>query len=284
MRIFNLGATNMAIVYVDGKFLPWEEAVIPVDDLAVLRGYAVCDFMRTFEGRPFFLDDHIRRLFLSAEKINISLPWDVDKIKAVVHKVLEKNPGMGEVNIRIVVTGGSSPDFFTPTGKPRLIVLVSPVPALPDWWYIKGIKTITHCEERSNPEAKVTDYTPAARAMKKAKAAGAVEALYISSGNLALEATTSNLFAVIQDTLVTPDQGVLKGITRKAVLGLARAVMPVKERPLPLDELYTANEVFITGTNKGVVPVVQIDSTVIGSGSPGPWTGKLILALKEQTA
>ncbi len=273
----------MTIVYVDGKFLPWEEAVIPVDDLAVLRGYAVCDFMRTFEGRPFFLDDHIRRLFLSAEKINIALPWQINDIKTVVHQVLQKNPGMGEVNIRIVVTGGSSPDFFTPSGNPRLIVLLTQVPELPKWWYTTGIKTITHYEERSNPEAKVTDYTPAARALKKAKAAGAVDAIYISSDNLALEATTSNLFAVINDTLVTPDQGVLKGITRKAVMGIAQSVMRVKERPLPLEELYAADEVFITGTNKGVVPVVQIDDSIIGKGTPGPWTQKLLLALKGQS-
>ena len=150
------------------------------------------------------------------------------------------------MNIRIVVTGGSSPDFFTPSGKPRLIVLVTKVPALPDCWYTKGIKTITHFEERSNPEAKVTDYTPAARAMKKVKAAGAIEALYISSDNLALEATTSNLFAVIKGVLVTPDQGVLKGITRKAVIRLARTMMPVQERPLPLEELFAADEAFIT--------------------------------------
>jgi branched-chain amino acid aminotransferase len=253
--------------------------MIPVDDLAVLRGYAVCDLMRTFDGRPVFLDDHIQRLFLSAEKINISMPWGAEKIKAIVHEVLEKNSAMGDVNIRILVTGGSSLDFFTPSGTPRLIVLVTQVPALPDWWYSKGIKTITHYEERSNPEAKVTDYTPAARAMKKAKAVNAVEAIYISADHLALEATTSNLFAVIKDTLVTPDQGVLKGITRKAVLGLARTMMPVAERPLPLNTLYAAEEVFITGTNKGVVPVVQIDDNVIGDGTPGPWTRSLIKAL-----
>jgi branched-chain amino acid aminotransferase len=279
----------MRIVYVDGKFLPWEEAVIPVDDLAVLRGYAVCDVMRTFDGNPYFIDDHIRRLFLSAEKINIALPWSPGDIKAVVFKIIEKNrdsspggePGTGEVNIRTIVTGGSSPDFFTPSGKPRLIVMATPVPSLPAWWYERGVKVITHHEERSNPEAKVTDYTPAARAMKKAKAANAVDALYISSENLALEATTSNLFAVISGTLVTPDQGVLKGITRKAVISLATPLMPVAERPLPLDELLMADEVFITGTNKGVVPVVQIDETIIAKGVPGSWTRKLIQALKS---
>lgn len=273
----------MRIVYVDGKFLPWEEAVIPVDDLAILRGYAVCDIMRTFEGRPYFIGDHIQRLFLSAEKINITLPWDKSFVRDIVFRVLDKNRGTGEVNIRIIVTGGSSPDFFTPSGPPRLIVMATPIPSLPAWWYDKGVKIITHSGERSNPEAKVTDYTPAALAMKKAKARGAVEAVYVNADNLALEATTSNLFAVINGTLVTADQGVLKGITRKAVLELAAPLMPVAEQPLPLPELLGAQEVFITGTNKGIVPVVQIDDTGIGKGSPGPWTRRLIQALKDHS-
>jgi branched-chain amino acid aminotransferase len=271
----------MKIVYVDGKFLPWDKAVIPVDDLAVLRGYAVCDIMRTFRGTPYFLDEHIQRLMGSAEKIGITLPWQAPDIKKIVSKVLDKNPGLSEANIRIIITGGSSPDFFTPSQAPRLIVLVTDIPSLPEEWYTKGVKVITHYEERANPEAKVTDYVPAAMALQKAKKAGAMEAIYISSDNLAMEATTSNLFAFINNTLVTPATGVLKGITRKAVLSLAKDMFEVNERPLPLEELLTAQEVFITGTNKGVVPVVQIDETVVGDGRPGINTRALIGALDE---
>ena len=269
----------MKIVYVDGEFLPWNKAVIPVDDLAVIRGYAVCDIMRTFRGTPYFLDEHIQRLMDSAVKIGITLPWQAADIKKIVSQVLDKNPDLSEANIRIIITGGSSPDFFTPSRAPRLIVLVTDIPGLPEEWYSRGVKVITHYEERANPEAKVTDYVPAAMALKKAKKAGATEAIYISSDNLAMEATTSNLFAFIGNTLVTPATGVLKGITRKAVLGLAKDMFAVEERPLPLSELLSAREVFITGTNKGVVPVVQIDDTVIGKGKPGGKTKALIEAL-----
>ncbi len=269
----------MKIVYVDGKFVPWDKAVIPVDDLAVLRGYAVCDIMRTFQGTPYFLDEHIQRLMDSAEKIGITLPWQAGEIKRIVTQVLDKNPKLAEANIRIIITGGSSPDFFTPSQSPRLIVLATDIPSLPKEWYTQGVKVITHYEERTNPEAKVTDYVPAALALKKAKKVGAMEAIYISSDNLAMEATTSNLFAFIDNTLVTPATGVLKGITRKAVLSLAKDMFAVEERPLPLDELLSAQEVFITGTNKGVVPVVQIDETVVGDGRPGGKTRALIGAL-----
>lgn len=269
----------MQIVYVDGKFLPWDQAVIPVDDLAVLRGYAVCDIMRTFQGKPYFIDDHIQRLISSGEKIGLTLPWSAEDIKKIVTQTLEKNTGIDEANIRLIITGGSSSDYFTPSGPPRLLVMVTPIPKLPKTWYTKGVKVITHFEERAIPDAKVTDYIPAALALKKAKKSGAVEAIYINSENLALEATTSNLFAFIKGVLVTPASGVLKGITRKAVMNLAGQLFKVDERPLPLDELLRAEEVFITGTNKGVVPVIQIDDTCIGKGKPGKNTQALIKAL-----
>ena len=271
----------METIYVDGQYLPRDRAVIPVDDLAVLRGYAVCDIMRTFDQKPYFIDDHIRRLAHSATQIGLDLPWTEDQIKEIVFTVIEKNRSDQEVNIRMIVTAGSSPDYFTPTGTPRLIVMATPLPALPAAWYENGVKVITLFQERPIPDAKITNYIPAAMAMKKAKAQGAVEVLYINSDNLALEATTSNLFAVFKGVLVTPGQGVLKGITRKAVMDLARTLMPVEEKPLPLADLLAADEVFITGTNKGVVPVVCIDETVINDGRPGPWTQKLMQSLRD---
>ena len=271
----------MKIVYVDGKFVPWDQAVIPVDDLAVLRGYAVCDIMRTFGGKPYFIDEHIQRLINSADKIGLKVPWTQKEIKTIVLKVLEKNPQIDEANIRMLVTGGSSTDFFNPTDMPRLIVLATDIPALPSTWYTDGVKVITHYEERALPDAKVTDYVPAAMALKKAKTAGAVEAIYVNSDDMALEATTSNLFAVIDNTLVTPAKGVLKGITRKAVLSLAKKTMTVSEQPLPLQTLFDAQEVFITGTNKGVVPVIQINDTIIGDGHPGVKTRELSKALAD---
>ncbi|MDD9304998.1 MAG: aminotransferase class IV [Desulfobacter sp.] len=271
----------MKIVYVDGKFVPWDQAVIPVDDLAVLRGYAVCDIMRTIQGRPFFFDEHIQRLIYSAKKIGLKLPWSETHIKEIILKVLEKNPGIDEANIRVLITGGSSPDFFTPGENPRLIVLATDISRLPEHWYSKGIKVISHYEERALPDAKVTDYVSASLALKKAKKEGAEEAIYVTSNHLALEATTSNLFAFINNTLVTPAKGVLKGITRKAVLSLAQNLFTVCERPLPLSELKKAQEVFITGTNKGVVPVVQIDQTIIGNGKPGTSTTALIKAMND---
>ena len=155
----------MSIYYVDGEFMPAESAVIPVDDLAILRGIGVFDLLRTYDGRPYFLDAHIDRLEASAQKIGLTLPWSHDEIAGVVKATLAKND-MPEANIRIVVTGGSSHDFMTPSGPPRLLVLVSPIPKLPETWYTDGVKIISWEVERPIPGAKsiqqIEDNTAAA--------------------------------------------------------------------------------------------------------------------------
>jgi branched-chain amino acid aminotransferase len=258
--------------------------MIPVDDLAVLRGIGICDIMRTFHGKPYFLDEHIERLMESGEKIGLALPWTRSDIKQIVVDTLGKNPGLEEVNIRIVITGGSSPDFMTPSGRPRLIVMITPNNKLPEKWYTRGVKVITLVQERPLAGAKVTAYIPAAMALNQARAAGAVEVIYIDRNHNALEGTTSNLFAFFNNTLVTPPaDGILKGITRKVILSLAQDRFDISETPLPLETLLTADEVFITGTNKGVVPVVTIDDTPIGDGRPGPNTRVLMTALSDHS-
>ena len=274
----------MTVYYVDGEFVPAHEAMIPVDDLAILRGIGICDIMRTFHGRPFFVDEHIDRLMDSGKKIGLNLPWTAKNIRQIVFQTLEKNPGLVEVNIRIVITGGSSPDFLTPTGRPRLIIMVTPIKKLPEAWYTEGVKVITLVHERPLAGAKITAYLPAAMAMTRARTAGAMEVIYIDKRQNALECTTSNLFAFFGNTLVTPPaDGILKGITRKVILSLARDRFDVSESPIPLEKLLTADEVFITGTNKGVVPVIRIDDTPIGTGRPGVHTQILMTALADHS-
>lgn len=273
----------MKIYYVDGQYVPDDQAMIPVDDLAVLRGYGVCDIMRTYKGRPFFLNEHIQRLENSAKEIGLSLPWQTKEITNIVLETLKKNPSIDEANIRVIITGGSSSDFFYPQGNPRLLILITDMSKLPDAWYEKGVKVITHPLERTLPDAKVISYIPAAMALKQAKKKDAVEAIYINRKREALEGTTSNLFAFFDNTLVTPKEGVLKGITRQAILSMAKKIYPIEEKPIKLERLFTADEVFISGTNKGIVPVIQIDNTKIGTGRPGPNTKKLIKELENHT-
>jgi branched-chain amino acid aminotransferase len=273
----------MSIYYVDGQYMPAEEAVIPVDDLSILRGVGVFDFMRTFDGKPHHMEEHVIRLENSARKIGLKLPWSKEDIIAIVKTTLEKNQ-LAEANIRIVITGGSSSDFITPQGNPRLLVLVTPITLPPSKWYKNGIKIITVHTRRNLPEAKSIDYIRATIALRKAEKEGAMEAIYLDRENHVLEGTTSNIFAIIDDVLITPKENILPGITRKAVLEISRSLMEHRIEKLSLESLHTAKEVFITGSGKGVVPVVKVDDYTIGNGLPGPKTKRLLnaLALKKK--
>lgn len=272
----------MSVYYIDGSFVPAEQAVIPVDDLAVLRGFGVFDLVRTYNGKPFFLKEHLERLHHSAAEIGLHVPWSHSELNEIVLDTLAKN-NYPESNIRIVVTGGSSPDFTTPQDKPRLLVLVSPMPKLPESWYTDGVKLITRVTDRFKPGVKSINYIPATVALEEARRKGAIEALYLDREGYVLEGTTSNIFIFKENKLVTPGRDILSGITRKVTLDVATTLFDVQIRDISRQELLGADEVFITGTNKGLVPVVQVDDARIGSGRPGPLTAKLTDELARQT-
>lgn len=264
-----------SIFYMDGEFVRAEQAQIPATDLAVLRGYGVFDFLRTYGGKPFHLDEHLERLRRSASLIDLELPWSHEEIRAIVSATLARN-SYPESNVRIVVTGGASDDFITPKAQPRLLVLVTPAARSPEHYYTDGAKVITFETERYLPGAKTLNYIPAIRAMKRAREAGAIEAIYVSRAGHALEGTTTNLFAFYDNQLVTPGDSILWGITRGTVLELAKDYFPIDMRDLPLSELLRADEVFITSSNKQIMPIVQIDDTIIGGGKPGEHTQQLM--------
>lgn len=268
--------------YIDGEFVAADQARIPVDDLALLRGYGVFDFLRTYGGKPVFLDDHIARLQHSAAQIGLTIPWPPDKIRKLVLGTLARNSHR-ESNIRIVVTGGSSPDFITPSGQPRLLVLVTALVQNPGWWYQRGVKVITLHARRSFPGAKSIDYIPATVALGSAREKQAIEAVYLDASDNILEGTTSNIFAFFEDELATPAEEILSGITRKNVIRLAQDLFRVQVRRIARSELLSASEVFITSTNKGIVPVTEVDETAINGAVPGERTQKLMAAFKQHT-
>ncbi len=264
------------ITYLDGQFVHENEALVPASDLAILRGYGVFDYLRTYGGRPFHLRAHLERLQYSANLISLTLPQSLSAINDIIEEALERS-GLPEAAIRIVVTGGDSPDNITPVeGRARMLVMVTPPPVAPQEWYTRGIKVITHQTERFLPEAKTLNYIPAIIALQKAHQQNAVDALYVDARRHVLEGTTTNLFAFYGDTLITPGEGILRGITRQAVLEVAGEAFEVSTMPLELDELLRADEVFITSSNKEICPVRQIDDRLIGSGQPGQNTRLLM--------
>lgn len=272
----------MNIFYIDGEFVPADSATVPATDLAVLRGYGVFDFLRTYGGRPFKLDEHLQRLEKSAAMIGMQLPWPRAELAEITLETLRRNP-YDESNVRIVVTGGVSDDFITPRDTPRLLVMVTPLHRLPDEWYSDGVKVTTTLTERYYPTAKTINYIPAILARQRAQAEGAVEAIYVSRDDDVLEGTTTNIFAFFGDKLLSPGEGVLIGITRQVILDVVKGAFEAELTRISRTQLLQADEIFITASNKEIVPVIQVDDQTIGDGKPGPNTRRVMALFREYT-
>jgi branched-chain amino acid aminotransferase len=272
------------IFYINGKFLDEKEAKISVYDLGLLRGYAVFDFLRTYNQKPFYLDDHLKRLLNSAKLIGLKHNYNLKFLRKITLQTLKKNIQKGlEYNIRIILTGGESKDFISPS-KPNLIVMITPLKKLDEKLYQKGGKLITKISERILPQAKTIIYAEAVKFMQEAKKKEAVEVLLLDKNKKILECTTSNFFAVIDGKLITPStEKILSGITRKIVINLAKRLkIPVIERDIYFNEIKKFDEAFITASNKEILPIIQIDNFKI-STQPGPITKTLMSQFKELT-
>lgn len=273
---------SLDIYFIDGEFVAEDQACIPVNDMGVLRGYGVFDFLRTYHRRPFHLDEHIARLANSAKLIGLALPYGQPKIHDIVMETLGRNEHT-ESNIRIVVTGGHSEDFITPENRSRLLVMVTPWHPYPKDWYRDGAAIITTHDERYLPGAKSTHYIPGILALSRASQQGAIESIYVDRYGRLLEGTTSNFFAFIDGQLVTPEQSILPGITRDVVLKLARPLFDVQIRDIRIDEIRRIEEAFITASTKEVVPIARMDNLPLSDGRPGLRTGQIMQAFADYT-
>ena len=260
--------------YINGQWVHPDNATISINDVGVLRGYSVFESLRTYDRRPFHLDQHMTRLFRSARLIDMDIPWSAQNIAEIVRDVIARNTYQ-HAAIRLLVTGGESEDGILPSGIPTLAVLITPLKERDMEQFAKGCKLITTRLQRNAPEAKTANYIAAVRALKEAVRRGATDALFVNERDHVLEATRSNFFIFRGDTLVTPNRGILLGITRNVVLELARGKFPIEERPILLDELALADEAFITSSSKEITPVIQIDDRIIGDGKPGQRTYQL---------
>ncbi len=278
----------MSIFYVNGEYLPETEAKLPVRDLAILRGYGAFDYLRTYGQQPFRLDKNIARLRRSCEILDLRFPWSDDDLAEIVHETLNQNLALNEgdeYSIRLLVTGGISSSNITPDGDPSLMVLVQPFTPPPNKYYDNGVKLVSVDLNRLFPDAKSTLYTPAILAQKRAREQGGVEALYIDNEGNVLEGTTANIFAVYDNTIVTPPtaDNILPGITRMTTIELAEQYFTLEVRPLPFEELLQADEAFITSANREVMPVVEIDEHTIGDGAVGEGTQQMMALFRELT-
>jgi len=273
----------MDIYYINGRYVDEDKCVLSVKDIIVLRGFGVFDFLITYNKRPFYLKEHVQRLETSANKIGLKLKHSHDEICAIVEETIRRNTHHDESNIRIVYTGGISSDGVTPGGNGYLIVMVTPKHHLPDWWYSDGAKLVTAELERFIPGAKSTNYLTAVWALERAKAMDAIESIYVDRNNRLLEGTTTNFFCFIKNKLTTPKLDILAGITRSVLVNLVKGNFDLDVRDIEKDELSSMEEVFISASNKEVVPIVQVDDIAIGDGRPGPRTQKVMQLFRDYT-
>lgn len=267
--------------YFNGKVTTLDKVKISPYDIGMLRGYGVFDVMCTQNGRAFLLDEHWKRFQNSAKELGIKIPIAKGEYKKTVEKLLHLNK-FKKANIRTVLTGGASDNAFTyQPGRETFLILIEKFKALPDEVFEKGAKVMTLEYDRDFPRAKVTNYVAAIRKQAEKIRKKALEIIYIRNGK-ALEASTSNFFIVKNDTLITTRDGILVGITRNLAIKLAKQRgLKVEERVISEKELYAADEIFLTATNKDIVPIVQVDGKKIGNGKAGYVTKQIMEAFQE---
>lgn len=263
------------IYYVNGNFVPADQATLPVNDLSIVRGYGVFDYTRSYDGKPFKLHEHILRLERSAKAIQLALPWTTQELETIVQATFERN-GYPDAGIRIVVTGGPSDDFMTPHNQPSLMVMITPIKGSAAQQQAEGVKITTVEMDRILPTVKSINYMGAVMAVEAAKRQGAVEAVYRTRDGRLTEGTRANLFAFRGNQLITAKEEVLAGITRAVVMEIAEDDFEVVERELYYADLQQYDELFITSSTKEILPVIQVDEQTIANGQPGPKTQKLI--------
>lgn len=269
--------------YLNGEWVTTENLKISAFDLAVLRGYGLFDFLRTYHKKPFRLDDHITRLYNSAAIIGIPLKWDKTEIEEILQTGIQKNAEEADdFDIRILVTGGVGVSSTTP-GNPSLIITFQKAFVYPEQCYTEGAKLYSYDYVRVLPSAKSLNYVVGIRELQNARKQGALEVLYVHDGGKIYEGMTSNFFGVKNGELYTRHADVLLGVTRKVVLELAESLgIPVHEVDIRYDDLKTFDETFITASQKEIMPIVQVDDITIGIGV-GPMTKKLHESYKKLT-
>ena len=266
------------VVYLNGKFMPYDEAKVGIEDRGFQYADGIYEVIRVYDGKPFRLEDHFDRLEMSAKAIELDLP-DLEKLKADAMELLRLN-GSREASLYIQVTRGPAvrKHEFPAEAQPTVVMMAREVTGYPQEYRRNGVKAITVPDDRwAKCYIKSVSLLPNVLAKEKAKRAGAYEAIFIRDGFL-MEGSHSNVFVVESGVLKTPPltNYILAGVTRQVVLEIANDLgVPWFEESIPLDRLLKADEVFFTGTVTEIMPVVSIDGKVIGSGVPGPLAMKL---------
>jgi branched-chain amino acid aminotransferase len=274
----------MTKIYINGKLHDKADAKVSVYDHGLLYGDGVFEGIRVYDGKVFRLREHVDRLYESARQIQLEIPLSREKMAEAINSTVQAN-GRKNGYIRALVTRGAGTLGLDPrkTSDPQIIIIVEDIALYPRELYEHGLDIITAGTIRNhpgalNPRIKSLNYLNNIMAKMEAIRAGCLEALMLNYKGEVSECTGDNIFIVKRGTVKTPplDASILEGVTRAVVLGIARAAqIPTEEVALTQQDIYTADECFLSGTAAEIIPVVKCDSRLIGSGKPGPITKQL---------
>lgn len=280
------------IVYLNGKFVPVEEAKVSVFDHGLLYGDGVFEGIRSYNGRVFKLDEHLERLYDSAKVIRLKIPLSRYQMKEAILETLRRN-NLRDAYIRAVVTRGVGDLGLDPDKckEAFVFIITDKIVLYADEFYENGLSVITvptrrNVPEALNPRIKSLNYLNNILAKIEAKNGNATEAIMLDSDGHVVECTGDNIFIVKKNSLYTPPTyiGALEGITRDAVIELANNMgLKVEERIFNRYEVYVSDECFLTGTAAEIIPVVKVDGRIIGDGVPGRITKDLMARFRELT-
>jgi branched-chain amino acid aminotransferase len=278
------------VTYVNGAFLPKEEAKISVYDHGYLYGDGIFEGIRAYAGRVFRLEQHLDRLYDSARYLMLDVPLSRDQMREAIIETVRRS-GLRDAYIRPVISRGMGDLGLDPRKckTATVVIIVDTIQLYPKEAYERGLRAVTATTRKIrpdalSPQAKTLNYLNNIMARIEANQAGADEAIMLTGDGYVSECTADNFFIVRRGEVWTapPFLGILKGVTREAVMGLARALeIPVFEKVFTLHDVYSADECFLTGTGAELGPVTDVDARRISAGRPGPITLRLGQAFRE---
>lgn len=265
-------------VFLNDQFVPAEKAMLHISDLSIQRGYGVFDFFRVRDNVLLYVEDHIDRFLRSADLLHLTSPYSKDLLLVILHDLVEKNT-IPDAGIKMILTGGYSPDGYEPTNG-NFIIQQSPL-VFEDSGVPKSVRIITHPFVRDLSEAKTINYSMGIWLQKKVKEQKADDVLYHLNDEVT-EFPRCNFFMVTKDNVViTPQKNALRGVTRKKILEGNQTTYRVEEGTISLHDLQNAKEAFLTSSTKRIQAVVSVDGALIGDGKPGKITTDLLNMLLE---
>ncbi|AGL00149.1 branched-chain-amino-acid transaminase [Desulfoscipio gibsoniae] len=280
------------IIYLDGKYVPEEQAVVSVFDHGLLYGDGVFEGIRAYNNRVFKLTEHLERLYESAHTLTLEIPISIEEMQEAVLETLRRN-NLRDAYIRLVVTRGKGDLGLDPGKCPRATVfcIAASIQLYPDELYEQGLEMVTVATRRNlaeacNPRVKSLNYLNNIYAKIEANLAGVPEAIMLNQEGYVAEASGDNLFLVKKGRLITPPihVGLLEGVTRNAVMDVARDKgIVVEEKVFTRHDVYNADECFLTGTAAELIPCVRVDGRPIGTGKPGEVFWSLLKDFRELT-